>query len=324
MKLQQLKTFLAIVDLRSFSEAAASLGVAQASVSYAVAELEKELGIKLLIRNHAGATPTDVGASIAIHARQMLSLEAVIEQESQLTLGELKGQLRIASFRSAAAHIMPPVVARLRAEHPALSLTITEVENLLGSIKTILNEARTDVAFMQLVDAHDFIFWELMRDPYIVLIPEASFQDRKQLGLKDLENEALILYDANDKCGFPIRQLLRDRAPNLKPTYEVKQDSTILSMVAQGLGMSIMPTLAVDNVPRGVRMLNLAEGLERVIGVAVPPGNLKMPAVRAFLNCLKAEFPESKVPTLNLNAFPSSEAEEDDNLHLATVSTKAR
>ena len=244
MKLQQLKTFLAIIDTKSFSEAAASLGVAQASVSYAVAELEKELGVKLLARNHAGATPTDIGERVAVHARQMLSLEATIEQEAQLILGELKGQLRIASFRSAAAHIMPPVVARLRSEHPALSLSITKVENLLGSIKTILNEAKTDVAFMQLVDAHDFIFWELMRDPYIVLTPETSFPDRNCLNLQDLENEALILYDANDKCGFPIRQLLRDRAPDLKATYEVKQDSTILSMVAQGLGTSIMPTLA--------------------------------------------------------------------------------
>ena len=84
MKLQQLRAFLGVLDSSSFSEAALDLGTAQSTVSYAVAELERELGVKLLARGRFGAEPTEVGLKVAGHARAILKLTDAVQQEADL------------------------------------------------------------------------------------------------------------------------------------------------------------------------------------------------------------------------------------------------
>lgn len=79
---------------------------------------------------------------------------------------------------------------------------------------------------------------------------------------------------------------------------EIQEDSTILSMVSQGLGVSVMPSLAIDSVPSGVRLVELETPMHRTIGVALLPHTLKVPAVRAFLMTLKQRFPQSPIPHL--------------------------
>src|SRR5690606_32209717 len=87
-------------------------------------------------------------------------------------------------------------------------------------------------------------------------------------------------------CWAPLRERLQSLQPGFRPAFEVSQDSTILSLVAQGLGVAVMPALALGVPPEGVRRLALAERLERRVGVALAPGALKLPAARAFLSAL--------------------------------------
>src|SRR5690606_8213745 len=76
-------------------------------------------------------------------------------------------------------------------------------------------------------------------------------------------------------------------------------DSTMVALASQGLGIALMPELTVDAVPHGARVIGLDERIERVIGVAVQPGALKIPAVRVFLDAVRGLFPESAVPALS-------------------------
>ncbi len=99
MTLSQLKGFLAVVDSSSFSEAALELGVSQAAISHSIAELESELGVKLLDRGRFGARPTQAAFGIIEHARKMVQSEAAISQEVALHKGLVTGRLRVAVFR---------------------------------------------------------------------------------------------------------------------------------------------------------------------------------------------------------------------------------
>ena len=94
-----------------------------------------------------------------------------------------------------------------------------------------------------------------------------------------------ILFDANQ--------------PLPSTTYSVREDSTIFSLVEQGLGVSVVPELAFRDLPDSVARVPLAEPLVRTIGVAILPGSLKIPAVRAFLGVLKEQFPDA-LPDLKL------------------------
>jgi DNA-binding transcriptional LysR family regulator len=100
-------------------------------------------------------------------------------------------------------------------------------------------------------------------------------------------------------CSLPIRDRLIARDPTFRPAFEISEDSAILGLVAQGLGVALMPELTLDAVPHRVRQVELDEPIERTIGVALPPGALKTPSVRAFLGTLRNLFPEGEVPHLS-------------------------
>lgn len=84
----------------------------------------------------------------------------------------------------------------------------------------------------------------------------------------------------------------------IRPAYDVKEDSTILRMVSEGLGVGLLPEFAIDELPENVKVVPFDQPLERPIYVAILPGSLKIPAVRAFLNVLKTQFPNSELPRL--------------------------
>lgn len=299
MTLAQLRALITVLETGSFSAAALELGSAQSAVSYAVAELERDLGVKLLERGRFGARPTEAGARIADHARQLLALGGAIRQEAGLARGALPGTLRIATFRSVASHILPKAIAQLARRYPELQVKLLEADGDVPELERLLLSGRAEVAFLQAPYPEEALAWDLLHDPYIALLPKTHPLAQAAVSRADLLGSPLILYDNDDQCGLIVQRYLREAALPLRPaTYNVREDSTIFSLVEQGLGVSIVPELAFRDLPDSVARTPLSEPLARTIGVAILPQNLKVPSVRAFLGTLKAQFPESALPAL--------------------------
>lgn len=299
MTLSQLRNLLMVLETGSFSAAALELGSAQSAVSYAVAELERELGVRLLERGRFGARPTPIGVRVADHARQMLGLGDAIRQEASLERGVLEGVLRVATFRSVASHILPKAIAKLRRRYPKLQVQLLEADGAEPELERLLFSRRADIAFLQAPFPKDALVWNLLHDPYIALLPKDHPLAGQTISRTELLESPLILYDNDDKCGVIAHQYLKDAAlPSQSAPYHVREDSTIFSLVEQGLGVSVVPELAFKDLPDSVARVPLSEPLERVIGVAILPQSLKIPAVRAFLGTLKRQFPESELPEL--------------------------
>ncbi len=308
MTLSQLRNLLMVSETGSFSAAALELGSAQSAVSYAVAELERDLGVKLLERGRFGARPTRIGIRVADHARQMLGLGDAIRQEASLERGVLEGTLRVATFRSVASHILPKAIAKLTRRYPKLQVQLIEPEGDVPELERVLLSRRADVAFLQAPYPKDALVWNLLVDPYIALLPKDYPLVGQTISRAELLGSPLILYDNDDKCGVVAQKYLKDTAlPRRAATYHVREDSTIFSLVEQGLGVSVVPELAFKDLPDSVARVPLSEPLERIIGVAILPSSLKVPAVRAFLGALKQQFPESNLPELKtfLEPVPS-------------------
>jgi DNA-binding transcriptional LysR family regulator len=126
LKISQLRALVAVADYGNFSEAALQLDLSQSAVSHAIASLEDELGVILLIRGRQGAQLTPVGERVISQARQVLCLLEGIVKEANLEKGLKGGSVRIASFRSVATHILPVVIARFRQSFPQIAVTIIE------------------------------------------------------------------------------------------------------------------------------------------------------------------------------------------------------
>ena len=285
LKISQLRALIAVAEHSNFSEAALHLELSQSAVSHAIANLEEELGVVLLSRGRHGAHPTPVGERVIAKARQVLQLLEGIVQEANREKGLQGGQVRVAAFRSVATHILPSVIARFRHQFPGITVSITEFFDFAG-VEQALREGHVDIGFTYLPSGDEFETWELMRDDYIALLPPNSGLRNAKINWEQLAAYPLIVPSTNS-CSLRIRNHLRRSEYPLKIAYEVREDSTIVSMVQQGLGAAILPRLAAEPLPSGIQVCSLPIPLERIIGTAMLKEALHTPAVYAFLDAVR-------------------------------------
>lgn len=283
MNISHLHVLVTIAEQSSFSTAALKLEMSQSAVSRAIATLEEELGVLLLSRGRFGARLTPAGERVLGYARQILHLRECIDTEINLLKGLNGGRLRIASFRSAATHVLPPRIARFRHRFPDVEVSLIEVEPL--GVEQALREGLVDIGLLPLPRSEEFETWEIARDEYVVLLPKGlPVSDTLTWG--ELSLHSFILYNYAE-CTSAVRNHWAQWGQTLRIAYEIKEDSTIVSMVAQGLGAAILPRLAALPIPDGVQVRSLPVPLERIIGAAVLANALHPPTVFVFLDVLK-------------------------------------
>ncbi len=276
---------MAVVEKGSFSLAALELGLSQSAVSRAIASLEEELGVSLLARGRFGAYATDFGDRVTVYFQQILQAEADIEAEANREKGLYGGRVRIASFRSVATHVLPPLIAQFSQRFPNVEVSLVEADP--NAVEQALRENRVDIGLMPLPrTSDDFETWEIMRDEFVVLLPPSAQPAPNPLTWKDLSRSAFILYNYAE-CTTAVRQHWQHWQQSLKVAYEIKEDSTIVSMVSQGLGAAVLPKLAALPIPEGIQVRSLPEPLDRNIGAAVLANIWHSPAVFTFLDLLR-------------------------------------
>jgi DNA-binding transcriptional LysR family regulator len=284
MNILHLRILLMVVECGSFSTAALKLDTSQAAVSRAIAALEDELGVSLLTRGRFGAHPTLVGERVLHHVRQILQARENIDREINLVKGLDGGRVRIASFRSAATHLLPPKLAQFSQRFPRIEVTLTEADPT--GIEQALREGKVDLGLLPLPRSDEFETWEITRDEFVVLLPFAKTPVSDELTWQELSAYSFILYNYAE-CTSAVRNHWSQWQQSFKVAYEIKEDSTIVSMVAQGLGAAILPRLAALPIPEGIEVRSLPVPLERAIGAVVLSNVLHPPAVFAFLDLLR-------------------------------------
>lgn len=285
MNVEHLRILRTVVDQGSFSTAALKLDISQSAVSRAIATLENELGVSLLTRGRFGAYPTLIGERVLRHVDTILQAREHLDHEVNLVKGLQGGRVRIASFRSAATHLLPPKIARFCQRFPDIEVSLTEADPI--SIEQALREGRVDIGLVPLPrSSEDFETWEIARDEFVVLLPPSPQPIPEKLTWSELSTYSFILYNYAE-CTSAVRNHWAQWGQSPKVAYEVKEDSTIVSLVAQGLGAAILPRLAALPIPVGITVRSLPVPLERVIGAATVVNVLQPPAVFAFLDLLR-------------------------------------
>lgn len=285
MNIFHLRVLLAVAEYKSFSTAALKLDISQAAVSRAIAALEEELGVSLLTRGRFGAHPTLIGERVIHHARQILHCREQIEYEINLAKGLEGGRVRIASFRSAATHLLPPLIARFSRRFPNIEVTLTELDPT--GVEQALREGQVDIGLVPLPrSSEEFDTWEIAKDEFVVLLPPSLGNLPPHLTWAELSTCSFILYNYAE-CTSAVRNHWSRWGQSFKVAFEIKEDSTIVSMVAQGLGAAILPRLAALPIPADVQVRSLPVPLERSIGAAVVANVLHPPAVFVFLDLLR-------------------------------------
>lgn len=291
LKISQLVALVAVAEQGGFSAAALQLGLAQSTVSHAIATLESDLGVVLLLRNRVGAVLTPIGTQIYQQAKTVLNGLSDIQQTASQAKDLQTGRVRVAAIRTVATHILPGVISQFRRVHPRLTVEISEHDRY-ADVEKSLREGQADLGFTLLPTPSEFQSWEIFREEFVALLPpdEKAVDEKEQ---NFLTWEQLVSYSRivnlrstqhNDLVGAHLAHF----GYHLPADYEVREDSTLMNMIEKGLGAAVLARLEAEPVPAGVRVKSLPEPLERVVGVAILENAVLPRAVFAFLDVLLA------------------------------------
>jgi len=303
LKLSQLRIMVAVADYANFSEAALSLDMSQSAVSHAIAALEEHLGVVVFVRGRHGARLTPVGEQITELAREILQrVDAVYKVvEGDRTLKG--GHIRVATFRSVASHYLPAVIARFRQQYPDTILTIDEKLDS-PHVEQALRDGLADIGLTVLPVEADLEAWEVLQDEFIALMPPHFQLKGDSLTWKELLSQPLIIPSSASVLMQKLYEHAATHGYKLTPTYRVRTDSTIVGMVAQGIGASILPWLSAQPIPTGVHVFSLPVPLKRPVGAAILADALHSPIVFAFIDMLKNQQGKPSAAARSPNANP--------------------
>ncbi|MEB3211881.1 MAG: LysR family transcriptional regulator [Leptolyngbyaceae bacterium] len=285
LSLNHLSTFIKVAEQGSFSEAALLLGMSQSAVSSAIATLESDLGISLFLRGRHGATLTSVGERMLAHAQRMTAIQEEMVRDANLARSLKGGEIRIAAFRSIAAQILPEILAQFQQRFPDIRVDLKEKSGNAALVDD-LRKGKVDVAFVDDALSDDFETWTFVRDEFVVLLPSDAVIDLP-LTWETLAQYPMIMATEDCDCDRLVYRHCETYGYTLKVAYHVQNDSTIVGMVARGLGGTIIPRLAAEPIPTNITILSLPVPLFRSIDVAILAKALQPPAVFAFLELLK-------------------------------------
>lgn len=284
MKLDQLRMFVAVADHGSFSAAAAELGCTQSRISHAIAELEGELGVSLLVRGRTGSAPTEAGRRVLAKARQMLRLESGLRDAAQADAGT-GGTVRIACFRSIGTHLLPHVVEALARSHPRLHVEIDDGCETRADVTAALQEGSAELGIAQLPLGGALASHPYLHDDYVLVLPAALPLSPPAPGWPELGALPFI----GLSCAGAAEILARCRAAGFapEPARLLANDTSIAAMVGRGMGYSILPRLATFPEPAEVRVLALPIPARRQFAIAALPDLMRTPRVRAVVRALR-------------------------------------
>ena len=290
MDTRQLAAFCAVVERRSFSQAAERLGVTQPAVSLQVRSLEKRLGRKLLDRSGRRVEPTEAGAALYRSAQRMLQLEEQLVEELQAADGgELGGVLRVGASSGPGSTVVPVLLCEFQQANPgvAISLSISDTQSVVERVA----ERELELGVVGAARRHRGVVFEpFFRDEVVLAVPPAHPFANRTVTLAQLREEPLIVMQE----GAGVRQVIEDelrgtgvRLRDLEPRLELGLQESVKAAVVAGYGVTFISRAAVSaDLAAGTLAAARVKGLDpaRDISLVRSVGRSSTRAAEAFLD----------------------------------------
>jgi DNA-binding transcriptional LysR family regulator len=287
MELRHLRYFTAVVQWKGYREASRHLHIAQPSISETVADLERELDLKLFSRVGRTAQLTPEGEVFYTEAvRTLAQAESAINTARRAAKGEI-GKLSIGFLGTATHTFLPELVRSYKAQYPGVKLTLQELYPQWQ--EDALDKGSIDVGFTRTLTADRSKTLSsrcLYRDPMLVVLPASRKVATKQVRIADLANERFVQYHREGAPGIfdTIMGMCNDAGFSPRVEYEADRWQTVLSLVEAEEGVSIMPASARKLWSNGVRFYRLQPDDVRVELVVAWRTERPSVVLRSFLD----------------------------------------
>jgi DNA-binding transcriptional LysR family regulator len=290
MTLYQLQVFLAVVKTGSFTKAGELLHASQSGVSHTIADLEKELGVLLFTRNRNGVKLTETGKQILMHAREIDKQMEQIFHTAAAAKGVQSGTLRVGAFPSFSNKVIPDIFQAFRNHYPGIELLL--LEGSYAEIEAWIKAGAVDLGFVP-NPCEGLDMMVLVSDPLVAVLPSThplSMED--VISIEQLEDEPFLLLKSG--CETLVINAFQEKTLSLNTQFEVLENSTIISMVEAGLGVTIVPSMILSVNPVNIVVKQLDPPIIREVGLAVRSKQIVTPVVTAFIKETQSWLAESR------------------------------
>jgi molybdate transport repressor ModE-like protein len=309
LDVKRMRILKEVADRGSFSAAAEALSYTQSAVSQQIAALEREAGTQLVTRGSRGIRLTEAGEALVKHADAILTRLADAEAELEAIAGLRGGRLRLAAFPTVGATLMPLAIAHFRKRHPDIELTVRQLEP--EDSLPLLKCGELDIALTIEPSTHGesegLDTTHLLDDPMFAALPlDHPVANKARVRLKDLKDEAWIGTTDSCSCGTLVRNHCIRMGFEPRITFESDDYLAVQGLVAAGVGVALIPTLALTTVREDIVIRDLGhEAPVRKIAAATLPGAQRSPAARAMLDVLTEVSAAYAKPAPHLAAVAS-------------------
>ncbi len=243
--LRQLRYFEAVARFNHFGRAADHCAVTQPALSMQIRELEREFGVALIERRHKAIQLTAKGREVAERARRILAEVRDLADFARQRAGPLTGPLHLGVIPTIAPYALPPLLPALRARHPELDLRIRESQT--ETLVTELLDGSLDLLFLALpIDHPEVETLALLEDRFLLAMGrERAVGKHVEASADMLEGDRLLLLEEGHCLRDQALAFCRLRQVDRIDTFGASSLSTIVQMVANGMGMTLLPEISI-------------------------------------------------------------------------------
>ena len=280
--------FIKVIEKGSFTVAAEELGYSQSAVSQTVHGLETECGTKLIHRSHDGISLTEDGKAYLPYIQAIVNAEENLKDKKKEMSGLVDETVRIGTITSVSRNLLPALIQKFHVAYPHVHFALRQGD--YDEIHAWIKDGSVDFGFLNPEYFNDLNFDVIYRDTMVAVLSKSHpLAEKKVVTLKELAKEEFILLDEGTNS-VPLKAFT---AHGLQPhlEYTIYDDYSILAMVRQNMGVSILYRLVVSGFSQGIVWKPIKEPIERPIAIGYVSKEEMSLASRTFLKYVKEETP---------------------------------
>lgn len=282
---------LQVIEKGSFTKAADTLGYTQSAVSQMVQSIEEELSTTLIFRSRKGISLTPDGEQFLPYIKKVCNAHRELMMKRNEMHGLKSGNIRIGTFSSVSSNWLPILIKDFKKKYPYVQFQLQQGE--YTSIIQYIKEGSVDFGFINTDAVSDMTTIPLIQDEMLAVLPENHPLAKKEgVTLKELSSEPFILLDEGEHSE-PLEIFKENNLhPNIQ--YQVHDDYTIMAMVENGLGISILSELVTKRTNYQFIKKHITPPIKRTIGIAFTNKKTLPISSRYFIDFLIERFEQIK------------------------------
>lgn len=282
--------FIKAVELGSFTKAAEHLGYTQSAISQLIQTIEKDLNTKLIIRSRAGIELTPDGKEYLPYIQQICQACSELEEKKKVMQGLDRAVIKIGTISSIAINFLPVWMKKFKQEFPSVQFELFTGD--YSEIEQMISKGFVDFGFVNPEVITSLQNMPITQDEMVACVPkEHALSKQKSISLEQLEQESFILVQEGSRSA--ALQLFSEQGLTPKIDFTVQDDDAVIEMIAEGLGVTIIPSLILRYEDERVAIKSLNPKRLRTISLAYKDLSILPIASRTFIQFIKKTTKET-------------------------------